>query len=140
MTKPSHPSPLVVCEDGTQPYRQRIESGRHTLIADEPLAAGGQDAGPAPYDFLLAALGSCTSMTLRMYAERKNLPLTGIEVTLTHEKTDDAQGGRADRIIRTLILQGALSDAERHRLLEIANKCPLYRTLAPAIRIETVLV
>ena len=139
MTKPSHPSPLVVREDGTQPYRQRIECGRHTLIADEPVAAGGQDAGPAPYDFLLAALGSCTSMTLRMYAERKKLPLAGIEVTLTHEKTDDGQGGRADRIIRTLVLQGTLSNAERQRLLEIANKCPLYRSLAPAIRIETAL-
>jgi putative redox protein len=132
--------PLMVSENGLGRYQQTIEVGRHTLIADEPAAAGGDDAGPSPFDFLLAALGSCTSMTLRMYAERKNLALIRVRVALTHQKIDiEGQGGseRIDRIERIITLEGDLSLEQRQRLLEIANKCPVYRTLQSEIRIDS---
>jgi putative redox protein len=137
MQDDAQPTTVSVSESGHGRYQQELRAGRHTLIADEPLAAGGADAGPAPYDFLLAALGSCTSMTLRMYAERKNLPLTRISVDLSHEKIDADGGGRVDRIGRVIALEGDLSAEQRNRLLEIANKCPLYRTLSSDIRIDT---
>lgn len=129
--------PLVtVSENGRGRYQQTVSDGRHTLIADEPLAAGGDDAGPTPYDLLLAALGSCTSITLRMYAQRKNLALTHVSVALSHEKID-VDGQRVDRIERRITLAGDLSDEQRERLLEIANKCPMYRTLQSDIRIDS---
>ena len=130
------PSIVTVSENGLGCYQQTVSSGRHTLIADEPLAAGGDDAGPAPFDFLLAALGSCTSITLRMYAQRKNLALTHVSVVLSHEKID-VDGQRVDRIERQITLTGDLSDEQRARLLEIANKCPMYRTLQSDIRIDS---
>ena len=130
------PSTLTVAENGAGRYQQTIAVGRHTLIADEPLTAGGTDAGPAPYDFLLAALGSCTSMTLRMYAERKALPLTRVHVTLSHAKVD-VEGTRVDRIERVITLDGELTGEQRQRLLEIANKCPVYRTLTSTIEIDS---
>lgn len=129
--------PLVtVSENGRGRYQQTVSDGRHTLIADEPLAAGGDDAGPTPYDLLLAALGSCTSITLRMYAQRKNLALTHVSVALSHEKID-VDGQRVDRIERRITLAGDLSAEQRARLLEIANKCPIYRTLQSDIRIDS---
>ena len=88
------PSSLTVSENGLGRYQQSIRSGTHRLIADEALSAGGGDAGPAPYDYLLAALGSCTSMTLRMYAERKAIQLSAISVELTHEKIDTESTGK----------------------------------------------
>ena len=130
------PSVLTVSENGLGCYQQTVSNGRHTLIADEPQAMGGDDAGPAPYDLLLAALGSCTSITLRMYAQRKNLALTHVSVALTHEKID-VDGQRVDRIERHITLTGDLSDEQRARLLEIANKCPMYRTLQSDIRIDS---
>ena len=130
------PTTLTVSENGRGPYQQSVSNGRHTLIADEPLAAGGDDAGPTPYDLLLAALGSCTSITLRMYAQRKNLALTHVSVALSHEKID-VDGQRVDRIERRITLAGDLSDEQRARLLEIANKCPMYRTLQSDIRIDS---
>ena len=120
---------VVVEENGQGRYQQSVRAGRHALIADEPLEVGGADAGPAPFDYLLAALGACTSMTLRMYAERKQLPLTGVRVELTHAKVE-VDGERRDRIERVIHLQGELTDAERQRLLEIANKCPVHRSLS----------
>lgn len=130
------PTIVTVSENGHGPYQQSVSNGRHTLIADEPLAAGGDDAGPTPYDLLLAALGSCTSITLRMYAQRKNLALTHVSVALSHEKID-VDGQRVDRIERRITLAGDLSDEQRARLLEIANKCPMYRTLQSDIRIDS---
>ena len=137
------PTRVEVNENGLGRYQNTVNNGRHTLLADEPASAGGGDAGPAPYEFLLAALGSCTSMTLRMYAERKGLPLTRVSVELSHQKVDleddtgDGRIQRVDRIERVITLDGALSAEQRARLLEIANKCPVYRTLTSTIEIDS---
>ena len=131
------PTSLTVSENGLGRYQQTVSAGRHTLIADEPLAMGGDDAGLAPFDFLLAALGSCTSITLRMYAQRKNLALTRVSVALSHEKIDVEGQGKVDRIERIITLEGDLSPEQRERLLEIANKCPMYRTLQSDITIDS---
>ena len=131
------PTSLIVSENGLGRYQQTVSNGRHTLIADEPLAMGGDDAGLAPFDFLLAALGSCTSITLRMYAQRKNLALTRVSVALSHEKIDVEGQGKFDRIERIITLEGDLSLEQRERLLEIANKCPMYRTLKSDIEIDS---
>lgn len=129
---PNNDSPAVVkvSESGQGRYQQTIRTGRHTLIADEPASNGGNDAGPTPHDFLLASLGACTSITLRMYAERKKWPLSQIHVELSHEMVDVAGRGRVERILRSITLRGALTAEQRDRLLEIANKCPMYRTLS----------
>lgn len=137
MTQNNHPISVSVGENGLGRYQQSVRIGRHSLLADEPVAVGGEDAGPAPYDYLLAALGACTSMTLRMYAEIKKLPLTAINVELTHEKIEIEGQGKVDRIERTITLDGDLSPEQRARMLEIANKCPMYRTLRSEIRIES---
>ena len=105
------------------------------LHADEPTELGGEDAGPEPHEFLLAALGACTSMTVKMYADRKGLALTNVRVELRGDKTADAFV-----IHRDIYLEGALSDAERARLLEIAEKCPVHKTLTGTIRISSKLV
>jgi len=139
MAQNNHRSAVVVSENGRGRYQQTVCSGRHTLIADEPAALGGADAGPAPYDYLLAALGACTAMTLRMYAEIKNLPLTGVSVELTHEKIEVAGQGKLDRIERVITLTGDLSPQQRSRMLEIANKCPVHRTLCSNLRIDSFL-
>ena len=131
------PPPLIVSENGLGRYQQSISIGCHTLIADEPVSAGGADAGPAPVDFLLAALGACTSITLRMYAERKGLALARISVALTHEKIDRKGLGLVDHIERNISLDGELSLEQRQRLLEIANKCPMYRTLNSEMEIDS---
>lgn len=135
---------VVVEESGEGKFTQRIAAGPHRLTADEPESAGGLDMGPSPYDFLLAALGSCTSMTLRLYAERKGLALERTRVTLAHEKihaedcaTCETREGKIDRIERVIELTGTLSPEERRRLLEIADKCPVHRTLTSEIVIET---
>ncbi len=124
--------------------RQDIEAGGHHLVSDEPLDLGGTDAGPTPYDLLVAALGSCTAITLQMYARHKGWPLEGVEVRLTHGKIHardcadcETKEGRIDRIERGIVLQGALDDAQRARLLEIADRCPVHRTLTSEIQIST---
>lgn len=137
MSNETHPSHLTVSENGAGRYQQTVRSGRHELKADEPVAAGGEDAGLAPYDFLLAALGACTSMTLRMYAERKGLPLTRVQVDLRHEKIRTADQPPVDHIERMITLEGDLTPEQRQRMLEIANKCPVYRTLTSNIQIES---
>jgi len=124
--------------------RQDIEAGGHHLVSDEPLDLGGTDAGPTPYDLLVAALGSCTAITLQMYARHKGWPLEGVEVRLTHGKIHardcadcETKEGRIDRIERQIVLQGALDEAQRARLLEIADRCPVHRTLTSEIQIST---
>jgi putative redox protein len=138
MAQENH-DPVVVSENGQGPYQQTVRVGKHCLIADEPVAMGGNDAGPAPFDFLLASLGSCTSITLRMYAERKELPLAGVSVELTHDRVDVEGGGKIDRISRLIRLDGDLTPEQRSRLLAIANKCPMYRCLQSDIRIDSLL-
>ena len=124
--------------------RQEIEAGGHHLVSDEPLDLGGTDAGPTPYDLLVAALGSCTAITLQMYARQKGWPLDAVEVRLSHAKIHardcadcETREGKIDRIDREIVLQGALDAAQRARLLEIADRCPVHRTLTSEIKIST---
>jgi putative redox protein len=138
------PGSVVVTESGEGNLTQALLDGRHSLVADEPKAVGGNDSGPNPYELLLMALGSCTSMTLRLYARRKNLPLERILVRLSHSRvhaedcaTCETKIGLVDRIDRVIELSGALDEAQRARLLEIANKCPVHRTLTSEIDIRT---
>lgn len=123
---------------------QDITVGRHRLPADEPLDAGGTDTGPNPYDLLLCALGSCTSMTLALYARRKQWPLRAVTVRLRHSRihaadceTCETRDGQLDHIEREVELVGDLDEGQRARLLEIANKCPVHRTLKSEIDIQT---
>jgi uncharacterized OsmC-like protein/alpha/beta superfamily hydrolase len=139
-------SGVRVAEAGEGRFAQLVTAGRHRLRADEPTAVGGDDSGPGPYDLLLASLGACTSMTLRMYAEQKKWPLARVTVDLKHDKVHaedcaecETREGKIDRIERVLTLEGDLEDAQRARLLEIADKCPVHRTLHSEIWIETTL-
>jgi putative redox protein len=125
-------------------FQQEIEIRGHRLIADEPVESGGLDSGPDPYDFLLAGLGACTAMTLRLYAERKSLPLERVTVQLTHTKIHasdcaecETRDGMVDRIDRVIKLSGNLDESQRARLIEIADKCPVHRTLTSEIQIRT---
>ncbi len=136
---------VVVRETRRGKFQQEVIVGAHRLLADEPVAVGGMDSGPGPYDLLLAGLGACTSMTLRLYAERKQLPLKQTTVRLRHDKihaTDCAEcetkEGMIDRIERAITLDGDLNAEQRARLLEIADKCPVHRTLESEIDIRTV--
>jgi len=131
---------VIVKENGRGRYQQDIIVGdRHQLVADEPVSNGGEDVGPAPFDFLLAGLGACTSMTLRMYAERKEWPLEHVHVTLHFDKVEDENGHKVDRIERIITLDGSLTPEQRQRLLEIANKCPTHRVLQQPLRIDSCL-
>ena len=126
---------VVVRENGQGRYQQEVISGEHRFVADEPVSVGGADAGPTPFDFLMAGLGACTSMTLRMYAERKGLALTRISVSLTHDKVE-VDGEKRDRIRRTLTLDGELTPEQRARLVEIAGRCPVARALSKPLLLE----
>jgi putative redox protein len=115
------------------------------LLADEPVAAGGEDSGLGPYDFVLAGLGACTSMTMRLYAERKSLPLERVTVTLKHSKIHaedcaecETKAGMLDQIDRVIAMEGTLDAEQRGKLMEIADKCPVHRTLTSEVRILTV--
>ena len=139
-----HDDAVHVTERGTGAYAVAISAGRHSWLADEPVAVGGDDAGPNPYQLLSAALGACTAMTMRMYANRKQWPLERVSVTLHHAKvhaTDCAEcetrAGRVDRIDRRIRMEGALDAAQRQRLLEIADKCPVHRTLHSEVQVVT---
>ena len=138
------PRQVVVQETRKSKFNQIITVGPHRLIADEPVAAGGEDAGPGPYDFLLAGLGACTSMTMRLYADRKSLPLDRVTVTLKHSKIYakdcaecETRDGMLDQIERDIAMDGALDAEQRKKLMEIADKCPVHRTLTSEIRIVT---
>jgi uncharacterized OsmC-like protein/alpha-beta hydrolase superfamily lysophospholipase len=138
------PGCVIVRETRRARLQQEITAGAHRFFADEPLDAGGGDSGPNPYDFLLAALGACTAMTLRLYAERKALPLDRVTVRLRHGRvhaadceTCESKQGMVDRIERGIVLAGALAPEQRARLLEIADKCPVHRTLTSEVDIRT---
>ena len=125
-------------------FAQQVVAGTHHLTADEPVAVGGTGAGPGPYELLLAALGSCTSMTVAMYARRKGWPLERVTVWLKHSRiyaSDcadcETKEGMLDRIDRYIGFTGSLTDMQRQRLLEIADKCPVHRTLKSEINIQT---
>ncbi|MCI3953396.1 MAG: OsmC-like protein, partial [Burkholderiales bacterium] len=139
-----HVPGVRVMEAGHGKFAQDILAGRHRLRADEPESAGGMDSGPSPYELLGAALGACTAMTIRMYAEHKKLPLERVTVDLAHEKIHAAdcaecetREGRIDRIERVITLEGDLDEGQRAKLLEIANKCPVHRTLHSEVFIPT---
>lgn len=127
---------VTVSSKGVGRFQQDVELGRHRLVADEPTDVGGDDAGPAPHDLLLASLGTCTAMTIQMYAERKAFKLDHVSVALDYRKVD-VEGEHRHRIDRRITLKGALSPEERQRLLDIANRCPVHRTLQEPLLIET---
>jgi len=139
----SEPRETVV-HGSAKGFAQEITAGRHRLLADEPIAAGGTDTGPTPYDLLLASLGACTSMTVSLYARRRQWPLEAVTVKLRHSKVHAADCEECetkttllDRIERDIELQGNLSEEQRARLLDIANRCPVHRTLTSEIEIRT---
>jgi putative redox protein len=139
--------PSVVVRGNGVSFAQEIVAGAHPLTADEPVAAGGTNSGPTPYDLLLAALGACTSMTVGMYARRKNWPLQGVIVRLRHARIHaedcaacETEEGILDRIECELELAGPLSTEQRSKLLEISEKCPVHRTLQSRINIQSSLL
>ena len=138
------PQPIVIVEGAGSEFAQHITAGVHEIVADESFAAGGHDAGPSPYQLLLAALGSCTSMTLGLYARRKQWPLTRVRVELSHSKVaardgagDATSEARSDRITRVIHVDGPLSRDQRQRLMQVANRCPVHRTLTSQIDVAT---
>lgn len=140
----NQPSAVIVQELKEGPYAQEVIVGKHKLFADEAIAYGGKDLGPSPYDYLLAGLGACTSMTLRIYADSHDVPLEKTIVRLTHDKIyarDCADcsldTAKIDHIDRVIELQGNLTQKQRDKLLEIANMCPVHRTLTSKISITT---
>ena len=140
----SNNPPGVIVRGGSAGFAQEIEIGSHRLKGDEPLAFGGTDSGPSPYDFLLAALGTCTSMTISLYARRKGWPLENVTVSLHHSKIHandcaecETKVGRIDRIEREIQLTGARTNEQRAKLMEIADRCPVHQTLTSEINIRT---
>jgi putative redox protein len=136
--------PHVVVRGSASGFAQEIRAGSHELFADEPVESGGTDTGLSPYDLLLAALGSCTSMTIGLFARRKKWPLQDVIVSLWHSKIHAAdcaecetREGKIDRIEREIELVGSLSDEQRSKLMEMADKCPVHRTLTSEINIRT---
>jgi putative redox protein len=137
---------LVVVRGAADGFVQEVIAGAHRLRSDEPTSAGGTDTGPTPYDLLLAALGACTSMTLGMYARRKQWPLDHVTVRLRHSREYAQDSARCETqdakltvIDREIALDGSLDDDQRARLLEIANRCPVHLTLSSRIEIRTTL-
>lgn len=122
----------VTVKTGQGKLGQVIQVGTHQIIADEPTELGGADTGPAPHELLLSSLGACTSMTLQMYAQRKGWALRAVHVSLTGEHKPEGF-----HITRNISLEGDLDDEQKKRLIEIANKCPVHKTLSGSIKIET---
>ena len=139
----SNKTPDVVVHGSARNFRQEIVAGKHTLVADEPANAGGGDAGPDPYDYLLTSLGACTSMTIGLYARRKQIPLENITVSLWHSRIYardceecEMKEGMLDRIEVEVDLTGPLTKEQHTKLLEVASKCPVHRTLTSEINIR----
>lgn len=137
---------VTVTETGPGTYTQQISAGLHRLVSDEPRPIG-DDAGPTPYDLLLAGLGACTSMTVRMYADRKGWRLERVQVTLRHSRIHvrdcadcETSTGFIDHIDRDVELAGDLDDSQRQRLLQIAERCPVHQTLTSEVHIATSLL
>jgi uncharacterized OsmC-like protein/fermentation-respiration switch protein FrsA (DUF1100 family) len=138
------PRTVVVRETGNGRFQQEISIGPHHMLADEPVAVGGGDTGPGPYDYVLAGLGACTSITMRLYAERKAMPLERVTVTLNHSKIHaedcaecETKAGMLDHIERVIAMEGALDVEQRQKLMEISEKCPVHRTLTSEVHIVT---
>ena len=136
--------PHVIVHGDATGFAQKVELGPHNLTSDEPVSYGGTDTGPSPYDLILAALGSCTSMTIGLYARKRKWPLENIAVSLRHSKIHakdceecETKEGRIDRINVEIHLDGALTDEQRAKLIEIAGKCPVHQTLTSEINIQT---
>ena len=143
----SNKTPDVVVHGSARSFRQEVVAGKYNLVADEPVSAGGGDTGPDPYDYLLISLGVCTSMTIGLYARRKQMPLENITVSLTHSRIYaidceecETKEGMLDRIDVEVELTGPLSAEQHAKLMEIAGKCPVHRTLTSEINIQTRLV
>ena len=141
---PDYDDPTVTVELGPSGFRTALSARGFSLVADEPASVGGTETGPTPYDLLGMALGACTAMTVRMYADRKKLPLDGVGVTVSHARLHAADceacstgDGQISRLTRTVRLDGDLDEATRARLLEIADRCPVHRTLEGEIQIVT---
>jgi putative redox protein len=139
----SNNTPHIVVRGDARSFKQEITAGKHRLVADEPVSAGGGDAGPDPYDYLLSALGVCTSMTVGLYARRHRFPLENITVSLSHSRVHandceecETKEGMLDRIDAEIELTGPLSQAQHASLMEVAAKCPIHRTLTSEINIR----
>jgi putative redox protein len=136
--------PEVVVRGGAAGLEQEIEAGTHRWHADEPVSVGGTGKGPTPYDFLLGALGACTSMTLRLYADRRKWPLEGVVVRLRHSRIHredcincETKDASIEHVERTLELKGPLTDEQREKLLGIAERCPVHQTLQHKMDVHT---
>ncbi|OYV45334.1 MAG: osmotically inducible protein C [Burkholderiales bacterium 21-58-4] len=134
----------MVVSTNKEHFRTEVYAGSHHLLADEPKDVGGTDAGPSPYGYLTAALGACTAITVRMYADRKQWPLDSVMVRLTHAKIHaedcadcDRPSSLIDKFERQIELRGVLSPEQKQRLMEIADKCPVHKTLQSKVQIET---
>jgi uncharacterized OsmC-like protein/esterase/lipase len=135
---------IVRIGDKDGKYTTQVKMGKHHLLADEPDSVGGYDLGPSPYDLLTASLGACTAMTLRMYADHKGIDLKEVKVHLQHDKrhaedahSEKSKGGKVDHIKRIIEIDGDLTDAQRQRMLEIADRCPVHKTLSKKVVIES---
>ncbi|MBC9034041.1 OsmC family protein [Sphingomonas sp. JC676] len=136
----------VIVRSGEGRFGTLVEAGRHQWMMDEPVDVGGADTGPTPYDMLLAGLGACTSMTLNLYARREGIPLEGVTVRLHHDRNhakdcghcaDAGANPRIEAIFRTITLEGPLSPEQRAHLMEIAEKCPVHRTLTGVLHVHS---
>lgn len=143
MAEPTE-APHVIVHGTAAGFAQKIDIGPYHIDADEPISYGGTDSGPSPYDLILAALGSCTSMTIGLYARKRSWPVEKISVSLWHSKIhaqdcDDCEtkDGRIDRIEMEIHLDGAVTDEQRAKLMEVAGKCPIHQTLTHEINIKT---
>jgi uncharacterized OsmC-like protein len=142
-TQSNYKTADVVVRGDARSFKQEIVAGKHNLVADEPVSAGGSDGGPNPYDYLLTALGVCTSMTVGLYARRKQIPLENVTVSLRHSRIYakdceecETKEGLLDKIDVELDLTGPLSAEQHDKLMEIAAKCPVHRTLTSEINIR----